>query len=76
MSKFEEILAEYEDILKEMPVPAQIDVSSLDTATGEQIRSGLAEILGDDQEKINQVLQGLIASKSINPDPSIAAPAA
>jgi hypothetical protein len=75
MSKFEEILNRYTDIIEELAVPQpNIDLSMLDKASGEQIKAGLAEFLGNDQARMDEVLQGLVNSKSINPNPAVAAP--
>lgn len=69
MSKFNEVLSKYKQFIKEAPVQTAntIDLSSLDKATGEQIKNGLTELMGNDAEKANQVLQGLVNSKFINP---------
>lgn len=76
MSKFEEILAQYSDIIEEMPVVTpDLDLTALDQATGEQIRDGLAEFMGNNEDQMSQVLQGLVNSKSINPNAQVAAPA-
>ena len=73
MSKFEEILLKYSDIMEQITPEVNIDLGSLDKATGEQIKSGLLEVLGNDENKANEVLQGIINSKSINPNPQVAA---
>lgn len=75
MSKFDEIMSKYANIIEELAaVTPQLDLSTLDKATGEQIQAGLSELMGDNQEQMNQVLQGLVNSKSINPNPQAAAP--
>lgn len=78
MSKFEQLVSQYSNILNEMPAQqGQLDLTSLDKATGEQIKNGLAELMGNpNEEQLNQVLQGLVNSKSINPNQSTAAPVA
>tara|TARA_R110002126_G_scaffold251000_1_gene393847 strand:+ start:888 stop:1220 length:333 start_codon:yes stop_codon:yes gene_type:complete len=76
MSKFDEIMSQYANIIEELAaVPQQLDLTTLDKATGEQIQAGLAELMGNNQEQMDQVLQGLVNSKSINPNPQAAAPA-
>ena len=78
MSKFNDLMdgyfEVYKDVIEEMPVEPMLDLTSLDKATGEQIKNGLAEIMGNDAEQMNQVLQGLIQSKSVNPNAQTAAP--
>jgi len=87
MSKFEQLISQYSNILNEMPVQpgqpgqpgqqGQLDLTALDKATGEQIKNGIAELMGNpNEEQLNQVLQGLVNSKSINPKQSTAAPVA
>ena len=67
MSKFDDILSKYSKIIEEMPVsPQQLDLTKLDKATGEQIQQGLAELMGNDPDKINTFLSGLVNSKAIN----------
>jgi len=68
MTKFDAILEKYADIIEELVAgQPQIDLTTLDTATGDQIQQGLAEILGSDPDQMNKVLQGLVNSKSVNP---------
>ena len=75
MSKFDEIMSQYANIIEELAAIApQLDLTTLDKATGEQIQAGLAELMGDNQEQMDQVLQGLVNSKSINPNAETAAP--
>jgi len=74
MTKFEQIIEPYLSIIKEyVPPQQQIDLTSLDKATGEQIQAGLTELLGNNPDQANQILQGLVNSKSINPNAAMAA---
>jgi len=75
MSKFDEILSQYAKVIEELaPATPALDLTSLDQATGDQIQQGLAEIMGGDEAQMQQVLQGLVNSKSINPNAATAAP--
>lgn len=66
MSKFEEILLNYNDIIEEYTTP-QLDPKVLDGATGEQIQVALSQIYPNDQNTINQIMQGLVTNVSKQP---------
>lgn len=73
MSKFKEIIEQYRDILDEYTTENTIDLTVLDKASGETIKNGLREILGNDDDT-NKIIQGILNSKSITQPTTVTQP--